>query len=121
MPTPSGHTRVIAATKVIGTAVKDPSGQTLGHIKDVMLDKMSNQILFSVIGFGGFLNMGEKYHAVPWSALDYRPEDGSYVVALTEEQLRNAPADSIDALTSGDGEAIFNRVNDYYGKMPGAH
>ncbi|MGC4029351.1 MAG: PRC-barrel domain-containing protein [Steroidobacteraceae bacterium] len=120
MPTPSGHTTAIAASKVIGTAVKDASGRTLGHVKDIVLDKMSNQILFSVIGFGGFLKIGEKYHPLPWSALDYRPEDSSYVVAITEEQLQNAPADSIEALTSGDGQAIFHRVNDYYSQTPGA-
>lgn len=114
MPTPSGHTSAIAATKVIGTAVKDESGKTLGHIKDIVLDKRSNEILFSVVGFGGFLNIGEKYHPLPWSALDYRPEDGSYVVNYTKEQLQNAPADSIEALTSGDGRGVLSRVTQYY-------
>ena len=33
-----------------------------------MLDKTSNGIMFAVIGFGGFLGIGEKYHAIPWSS-----------------------------------------------------
>ena len=114
MPTATGHTSAIAATKVIGTPVKDATGQTVGHIKDIVLDKLSNEILFSVVGFGGFLNIGEKYHPLPWGSLDYRPEDGSYVVNYTKAQLERAPADSIEALTAGDGRGILNRVTEYY-------
>ena len=70
-----------------------------------MLDKTSNGIMFAVIGFGGFLGIGEKYHAVPWSALDYDTDKGGYVVPFTKEQLQAAPAYSIKDLTGGDGKA----------------
>ncbi|TGS36256.1 PRC-barrel domain containing protein, partial [Mesorhizobium sp. M1D.F.Ca.ET.184.01.1.1] len=71
----------------------------------VMLDKMSNGIMFAVIGFGGFLGMGEKYHAIPWASLDYDKDMGGYVVPFNKEQLKAAPAYSIDELTGADGEA----------------
>ena len=56
-----------------------------------MLDKTSNGIMFAVIGFGGFLGIGEKYHAIPWSVLDYEKSRGGYVVPFTKEQLEAAP------------------------------
>ena len=71
MTTNTGHTSAIRASKVIGTTVKDSSGERLGEVKDVVLDKQSNSILFGVMSFGGVLGMGEKYHPVPWAALDY--------------------------------------------------
>jgi sporulation protein YlmC with PRC-barrel domain len=114
MATVSGHTSAIRAKKVLGTNVKDPSGQKIGQIEDVVLDKLSNNIMFAVVGFGGFLGMAEKYHPIPWSALDFDPSENSYVVNYTKEQLQAAPAGSIEELTSGDGLAFRDRVYDYY-------
>ena len=88
MPTPSGHTDAIAASRVIGTEVYNTAGDHIGTIEDVMLEKTSNGIMFAVIGFGGFLGIGEKYHAIPWSVLDYEKDRGGYVVPFTKEQLR---------------------------------
>ena len=115
MPTASGHTAAIRAKKVLGTAVKNTAGQKIGEIEDIVLEKTSNQILFAVIGFGGFLGMNEKYHPVPWSALDYNEAENSYVVPFTKEQLQAAPADSLDKLTKQDGAGAYrDRANDYY-------
>ncbi len=114
MTSATGHTSAIRAKKVIGTNVTDPAGKKIGEVEDIVLDKQSNSILFAVVGFGGFLGMAEKYHPLPWSALDYDPQSGSYVVDYTKEQLKAAPAGSIDELTRGDGAAYRDRVFDYY-------
>ena len=114
MATASGHTSAIRAKKVIGTNVKDTSGNTIGQIEDVILDKLSNNIMFAVVGFGGFLGMAEKYHPIPWSALDYQPDVNAYIVSYTKEQLQAAPAGSIDELTRDNGVGIRDRTYDYY-------
>jgi sporulation protein YlmC with PRC-barrel domain len=114
MPTTTGHTTAIRAKTVLGTSVKDRAGNHIGTIEDIVLDKQSNAIMFAVIGFGGFLGMGEKYHAIPWSALDYDYPEGAYVVSYTKEQLQNAPAGSIEELTREGGLETRNRVYDYY-------
>jgi sporulation protein YlmC with PRC-barrel domain len=114
MPTVSGHTSAIRAKQVLGTKVTDPSGKKIGSIEDVILDKGSNSILFAVVGFGGFLGMAEKYHPIPWSALDFDPDEGAYVVSYTKEQLQAAPAGSIDELTQNDGMGFRDRTYDYY-------
>lgn len=114
MTTASGHTSAIRAKKVTGTNVKDPAGQKIGEVEDIVLDKQSNSIMFAVVSFGGFLGMGEKYHPIPWSALTYDEKEGSYVVNYTKEQLKAAPADSIEELTRNDGVNYRNRAYDYY-------
>jgi len=113
--TPSGHTGAIRAKKVIGCAVKDAQGDKLGSVEDIVLDKMSNNIMFAVVGFGGVLGMGEKFHPIPWASLDYNPSDDAYIVNMTKDQLKAAPADSIDALTSQDGMGYRDKAYDYYG------
>src|ERR1700732_3201105 len=114
MATVSGHTSAIRAKKVLGTNVNDTSGSKIGSIEDVILDKQSNSILFAVVAFGGFVGMGEKYHPIPWASLDYDPDEQSYVVSYTKEQLQAAPTGSIEELTRGDGMAFRDRTYDYY-------
>jgi sporulation protein YlmC with PRC-barrel domain len=114
MTTATGHTSAIRAKKVIGTNVKDTSGQKIGEIEDVVLDKKSNSILFAVVGFGGFLGMAEKFHPIPWSSLDYNEGESSYVVSYTKDQLKAAPAGSIEELTRNDGMQFRDRAYDYY-------
>ncbi len=112
--TASGHTAAICASRVIGTQVKNRSGDTIGTVKDVVLDKLSNNILFAVVGFGGFLGIGEKYHPLPWQSLDYVERDEAYVVSFSKEKLRAAPADSLEELTRDSGLAYRDRAFDYY-------
>jgi sporulation protein YlmC with PRC-barrel domain len=114
MTTLSGHTTAIAASRVIGTEVYNTAGQRIGTIEDVMLEKTSNGIMFAVIGFGGFLGIGEKYHAIPWSVLDYEKSRGGYVVPFSKEQLEAAPAYSIDELTGSDGQRARDASFEYY-------
>src|SRR5882757_7623486 len=106
------HSTAIRAKKVIGTDVKDPAGKSIGKVEDILLEKQSNNIMYAVVGFGGFLGMGEKYHPLPWRVLNYDDKQGAYIVNLTNEQLAAAPADWLDALTQGDGVVYRDRVYD---------
>jgi len=120
MPTPTGHTTAIRAKKVIGTSVKDTSGEKIGTVEDIVLDKQSNAILFAVVGFGGVLGIGEKFHPLPWAVLNYDEEEDAYVVPYTKDELKAAPADKISELTANDGHAYrdqsfaFYKVDQYW-------
>jgi sporulation protein YlmC with PRC-barrel domain len=113
MTTASGHTSAIRAKKVIGTSVKDTAGNKIGVIEDVVLDKESNNIMFAVVGFGGFLGMNEKYHPLPWETLEYDEDLGAYCVNYSRAQLEAAPAGSIEELTREDGQ-FRERAYEYY-------
>ena len=117
MATATGHTEAIKASRVIGTDVYNTEGKHIGAIEDVMLDKSTNNIMFAVIGFGGFLGIGEKYHAIPWSTLDYEPQRGGYVVPFSREQLEAAPVHDINELTGDDGYKARDASYAYY-KVP---
>ena len=115
MPTPSGHTRAIVASRVTGTSVYNPQGEKIGHVEDIVLDKMSDKVMFAVLGFGGFLGIGERYHAMPWSMLDYDKERGGYVVSLSKEVLEKAPSYELNDLLKQDGAGQSPSL-DYYAR-----
>jgi sporulation protein YlmC with PRC-barrel domain len=114
MTTATGHTNAILASRVAGTKVRDISGESVGEIKDIVLDKTSNNIMFAVVSFGGVLGIGEKFHPLPWNELNYDPSLKSYVVSQTREQLEAAPSDSLEELTAYDGMVYRDRAFDYY-------
>ena len=114
MATASGHTSAIRAKKVLGTNVKDKAGQKIGEIEDVVLDKQSNNIMFAVVSFGGFLGAGEKYHPIPWAALDYDESESAYTVPYTKDQLKAAPAGSVSELLREGGVAVREQTYTYY-------
>jgi len=57
------------ASKVLGADVENPPGEKLGDIRDIVLDSATGRIRYAVVGAGGFLGLGEKYFAFPWTAL----------------------------------------------------
>jgi len=120
MPTASGHTSAILASKVKGTTVYDMAGDKIGQVEDVVLDKQSDHILFAALGFGGVLGMGEKFYPVPWSILDYDPNKGGYTVPIDKDQIDKAPAYSLEDLTRNDGdfEAMRERSYSFYDVTP---
>ncbi|GAA4114392.1 PRC-barrel domain-containing protein [Aminobacter aganoensis] len=121
MTTVTGHTEAIPASRVIGTKVYNTAGESIGSIEDVMLDKTSNGIMFAVIGFGGFLGIGERYHAIPWSTLDYDKSRGGYVVPFSTEQLKAAPSYSVNELTEDDGQSVRDASFQHYRVEPYWH
>jgi sporulation protein YlmC with PRC-barrel domain len=45
--------RLVAASKVNGTTVYNPAGETLGRVYDVMIDKRSGKAEYVIMSFGG--------------------------------------------------------------------
>ena len=59
-------TTLIGSDKVDGTAVYGADQKKIGSVEPVMIDKMSGRVALTVIGYGGFLGLGEN-HTQPWS------------------------------------------------------
>jgi len=88
---------LIAAEKVNGTNVYSPSGDKLGSVEDIMIDKVSGKAIYAVMSFGGFLGIGDKHHPLPWSSLKYDKSKEGYVVNLDKKTLEGAPSYERDA------------------------
>ena len=64
----------VKASSIIGTDVVNPEGDSLGDIKEVVIDPRTGKVAYAVVSFGGFLGMGEKLFAIPFSACVQRAE-----------------------------------------------
>ena len=113
MTTSSGHTSAILASKVKGTDVYDRTGDKIGHVEDIVLDKQSDRIMFAALGQGGVLGVGEKFFPVPWSMLDYSKDKGGYVVPVAQDVISKAPTYRLEDLTKNDGDVGKIRESSY--------
>ena len=76
--------------KLIGRNIRNANQDTVGEIDSVLIDNAGN-VRYVVVGVGGFLGIGEKEVALPWSALSIT-ENGEKVTAnLTKDQLKALP------------------------------
>lgn len=116
MNSTSTSSRVISSDRVEGTSVFDTAGDKLGSIEELMIDKVSGQVRYAVLEFGGFLGMGTDHYPLPWGILKYDTSKDGYVVPLDRSALDGAPrfADGEPPSYSDD---YGRKLHDYYG-MP---
>jgi hypothetical protein len=105
---------LIGSDKVEGTAVYSADSQRIGSIERVMIDKISGKTAYAVLGFGGFLGIGNDHYPLPWESLKYDTDLGGYVAGITESQLTGAPKYSSESNWNWSDPAVARRVNDYY-------
>lgn len=82
---------LIESDRVEGTEVYGADRNHVGSVKRLMIDKKSGQVAYAVIGFGGFLGLGEDEHTVPWGKLTYDTDLGGYQTDVTADQIKGAP------------------------------
>ena len=110
--------KLIAADKVEGTTVRNRAGEKLGSIENVMIDKLTGKVAYAVMSFGGFLGIGDQYHALPWGMLKYEPDMESYVVDLDKDRLEGAPTYRKTEALDWDDPVWARKVHDYYNVPP---
>lgn len=80
-------------SKLMGIRVSNMAGEVIGDINDVLIDK-DGKVAAAVIGVGGFLGLGERHAAVPFSSLQLTRDASNNPlvrVNLTKDQLKAAP------------------------------
>jgi sporulation protein YlmC with PRC-barrel domain len=105
---------VISSKRVEGTAVYNATGDKLGSIDEIVIDKRSGQVRYATLEFGGFLGLGTDRYPVPWNLLTYDTGKDGYVVPLDARQLDKAPRYAADK-TPIHNEDYGRSVYDYYG------
>ena len=80
------------ASEILGMTVKDPAGENVGILDDLLLDQEAGEITHGIVNIGGFLGVGARQVAVAWNELTFNPETKEFTVEQPREQLEQAPA-----------------------------
>lgn len=106
--------RFLSTSTLAGDAIKNPQGDSLGDLKDIMIDTTSGKVAYAVLSFGGILGMGDKLFAVPWEALAVDGENKCLILNVSKERLKDAPGFDKDHWPNFADPAFADQLRGYY-------
>ena len=112
------YRRVLAASTLAGDQVQNSAGEDLGTVDEIMIDIPAGKVAYAVLSFGGFLGMGNKLFAVPWSALRVDEDKKIFVLDVDKKKLENAPGFDKDNWPDMADDAWGTQIYGYYGAAP---
>lgn len=109
---------VLGANTLKGDTVRNSAGEDLGKINDIMIDIPSGKVAYAVLSFGGFLGMGDRLFAIPWSVLKVDEDEKCFILDVDKSVLENAPGFDKDNWPDMSDTTWGNKVFNYYHAEP---
>ena len=106
------------ANDVKGHKVVNKNAEDLGKIEDYMLDLETGRMAYAVLSFGGFLGMGEKLFAIPWSAFNVQLFENDLRIVLNVDKEILTKAQGFDKGHLPLSYSQLSSVYTYYGYKP---
>jgi len=106
---------LLSAGTITGDEVHNRLGQKLGSIKDIMLDCHTGSVRYAVLASGGFLGMGDRLFAIPWSALTIDGANHRFVLDVDAERLKAAPGFDKESWPNMADATWAASIHSYYG------
>lgn len=94
-----GPQQFVTTYDLIGMTVQNRQGENIGTIRDFAVDLRNGEIKHVVMGYGGWLGIGETNTALPLHSFQPRnlgTDDAVLVLDVTQDQLRGAPEYRLD-------------------------
>ncbi|MBA2585946.1 MAG: PRC-barrel domain-containing protein, partial [Chthoniobacterales bacterium] len=121
-------TGYMPTSTIIGSKVRTGNGEEVGEIKDVVLDRNTGCMAYTVLSTGGSGSAGAstsrttrtttKTVAVPWSVFTPGTDARTYTVRIDRERIYNAPAWEVSRIDEYSRPDYINSVYGYYGVTP---
>ena len=105
---------IMGADTLLGEDVYNAQNESLGDIKEFMLDMRTGKVAYAVLSFGGFLGMGEKLFAVPWGALKLDTVNKRFVLNVSKDRLEHAPGFDANRWPDMADETWASEIHQYY-------
>src|SRR5213082_1558678 len=118
----STTTSYVQTSKIVGMKVKDSSGQEVGVVKDVVLDRNTGCMAYTVLSTGGAgarVTEGTKTVAVPWTVYTATSDPSVMTVRVDRDRVYNAPAFDYARIDEYSTSGYINNISSSYGVAPG--
>ena len=109
---------LMAADTLTGDKVVNRQHEDLGTIEHLMIDVAKGRIAYAVLSFGGFLGIGDKLFAIPWSALAVDTGEEQFILDVDKKSLDRAPGFDKAHWPNMADRTWDAEVSAYYGAKP---
>ena len=83
--------RTLGARTLSHDRVVNMAGDDIGRVEELMIDVTTGRVAYVVLSFGGFLGLGGKLFALPWSAITVDEPNRRFVCNATRDALERMP------------------------------
>jgi len=106
----------LSSSTAANCKVKTARDETIGSIKDLMIDTENGHVLYVVLEVdSGFFNLDSTYLALPWEAFNFNTKQKDVVMVRVEiDQLEHAPGFDKDNWPVGPQHEFVASVHEYY-------
>ncbi|HEV8619023.1 MAG TPA: PRC-barrel domain-containing protein, partial [Candidatus Udaeobacter sp.] len=120
--TTTSSTTYVQTSKLVGIKVKSSQGEEIGVIKDVVLDRNTGCMAYTVLSTGGAgtrVTGGGKTVAVPWAVYSPTSDLSFLTVTVDRDRIYNAPVFDYARIDEYTTTNYINNVYSYYGVSAG--
>lgn len=110
--------RVLPADEFDDRTLRNPQGEELGEIGELIVDPVSGRVVYAVVELGGFLGLGERYFPVPWALVQPTPDGNSFILNVAKDRLTAAPQFTRDNRPNMADRQWAQALHTYYGVAP---
>lgn len=82
---------LMGAATLVGNPVINAIGESLGEIRDVLIDVAAGKVAYAVLELSGCLDLTDKLFAVPWVALTLDADNRCFILNVDRRRLKEAP------------------------------
>jgi hypothetical protein len=109
MATANPKFSLVSSEDIEGAKVLDPNGENIGEIDQLLIDRVSGNVRYAIMSFGGFLGLGNRKYPLPWGSLKYDSEHEGFIANVTQQQLKDAPQFGAESWTDREWESRWHR------------
>ncbi len=121
--------RFIPSNRLEQYGVINEKGQDLGQVQNFVIDMVAGRIAFAIVSFvsrsepekqgeRGIFGLSDKWFAVPWENLAWRPEKKKFFLDIKREVLEKAPGMNKDKWMEEIDLSWLAKNSLHYGRYP---
>jgi len=114
----------VQVSKLVGTRVKSSQGEEIGVVKDVVIDRNTGCMAYTVLSTGesegARVAGGGKFVAVPWAVYSSTSDVSALTVTVDRDRIYSAPVFDYARIDEYSTPDYITNVYSYYGVSQGA-
>lgn len=115
---PGPGRRLMSTGTLCTDRVINRRGELLGTVRELLLDVERGCIAYVVMAYGGFMGLGERLFALPWSALELDADGACLILDADRSSFDTAPAFDKEHWPSAPDAQWHQDVHRHYRCLP---